>query len=221
MSTPLTKEGNCLCKILYCVHLKNITVGEGENNNITVSDDTDQAHEVMIIDSGHTFTHLREKFFEIFLKIVKKELNGKEGEKKGDYHKCFEKDGNVEKLKKISFGFNDTKIELKRENFFDDYTHTDSNGEKKHYMCLTVEGENEGYHQRLRNYGKSKEEKTPNILGSRAQMDFLVAFNLKKNINKVSFEDKIKHTEELSVRSEQEYMCIYAMPFGIRMLYCL
>ena len=203
LSTPLTDQGHSLCKTRYCVHLKSISVGEGENNKITISDDTHEAHKVMIIDSGHTFTHLSEHIFKTFLEIVEKELHGRKGKNVSFYDNCYEKDGKVEKLlKKISFEFQDIKIELKSENFLDDFSYKEPNKEEKHYVCLTVESQNKKYHQRLRNYGKSEEEKIPHILGSRAQMDFLVAFNFYKNINKVSFKDKIKHSEELSVLSE-------------------
>ncbi|CAI8586534.1 unnamed protein product [Vicia faba] len=71
-------------------------------------------------------------------------------------------------------------------------------GDPKTYVCLTIEGqnENEGYRKRLRSYGKSKGE--PQILGSRAQMDFTVAFDLGKGM-KVSFENHEKVPDSGSV----------------------
>jgi hypothetical protein len=189
-NTPLLPKNNGdddECDIRYCVHLKGISLKfEDENHEIL----TNTPNKTMIIDSGSTFTYLTSDIFKGFLGNITKKLNVEEPTSFENYYdNCFEKnDENKKKLEKISFEFSGTKIELKRENFLDDFTPPiESNEDQKHYICLTVQEE------KKRKY---------HILGSRAQMDFLVAFNLKGN-KLVSFDHlEDKHIEESLVLSE-------------------
>jgi hypothetical protein len=189
-NTPLLPKNNGdddECDIRYCVHLKGISLKfEDENHEIL----TNTPNKTMIIDSGSTFTYLTSDIFKDFLGNITKKLNVEEPTSFENYYdNCFEKnDENKKKLEKISFEFSGTKIELKRENFLDDFTPPiESNEDQKHYICLTVQEE------KKRKY---------HILGSRAQMDFLVAFNLKGN-KLVSFDHlEDKHIEESLVLSE-------------------
>lgn len=184
-STPLLDkddaEGDYCETRFYCVKLRSIYVKGGEE--IKVKEGTT---DVMIIDSGSTFTTLRGGMFESFLEQVKQQIGDKEEKPiSDDYMHCF-LNGSAEKLEKVSLGFERTtvepkdelKVELKRENIFDPVK--DKNG--KDYLCLTVQNFDEGK--------KKFDEKLPNvhILGSRAQMDFEVKFDVPNK--KVSF-DKV------------------------------
>lgn len=107
-------------------------------------------------------------------------------------------------MESLSFEFGSTTIELKRENFLDEYSVPDCNvGKEKTYVCLTVErAKNEGYYKRLRSYGVLKGK--PQILGSRAQMDFTVAFDLRKDRKmKVSFENH-ESVEKVSFENNEK-----------------
>ncbi|XP_045831930.1 probable aspartic protease At2g35615 [Trifolium pratense] len=196
-SLLLPKNKDDECGIRYCVQLEGVFL-KFEDENHEIKTDTD--HKVMIIDSGTTKTYLRLtcKKFEEFINKIKEKLNVELTKFEGYYENCFEKNDEnkkkLEKLEKISFKFSGTKIELKRENFLDDdFTPPPikSNGDQKKYICLTVERETKReYH----------------ILGSRAQMDFLVAFNVTEGNKIVSFDhlevEDNKHIEESLVLSE-------------------
>lgn len=201
-STPLLPKQDKyqMCHTRYCVQIKSICLKfkgkKCENHEIEVSEGDTENDNVIVIDSGTTFTYLKNNIFEKLLDKLKKKLKDESPRKLLFYENCFEKkDGNVEKLENISFKFDGTTIELKKENFFDEYSVPDCNGgDPKNYVCLTVEGQNKGYRKRLRSYGDSVGE--PQILGSRAQMDFTVAFDLEDDTNmKVSFENNEKNSD--------------------------
>lgn len=183
-STPLLDEkAEDYCKTrYYCVKLTSIYVkgrDKEEGKEITVKE-TGTA-EVMIIDSGSTFTSLRGEQFDKFLGHIKQEIgDGVKELENPDYEHCFEK-GSAEKLEKVSLVFEGTTVELKRENIFDHIVKKGEGEEKKDYLCLTVKKLDEG---------KMNGYVVPNvhILGSRAQMDFEVKFDVPNK--KVSF-DKV------------------------------
>lgn len=169
------KKAEDYCKTrYYCVNLTSIKV-DGRQG-ILVKDTA--TTEVMIIDSGSTFTSLRGELFKEFLKRVEQQIGDKEEKPiSDDYMHCFLK-GSADKLEKVSLGFEGTTVELKRENIFDHIVKKGEGEEKKDYLCLTVKKLDEG---------KMNGYVVPNvhILGSRAQMDFKVAFDVPKR--EVSF----------------------------------
>ncbi|KAJ1383739.1 Xylanase inhibitor, C-terminal [Sesbania bispinosa] len=145
----------------------------------------------MVIDSGSTFTCLADHdLFTEFLSKVEEKV-GKDSIETKYYDHCY-KEENAKGLEKISLQFGGEGeggkgIELKRENFFDVYKIEKENNIEE-YLCLTVvDGTKKKHEMRVRGRGKNNDEMV-HLLGSRAQMNFRVAFDITGEDHKVSFD---------------------------------
>ncbi|TKY56988.1 Aspartic proteinase CDR1 [Spatholobus suberectus] len=150
--TPLLTENDVAgCDKHYCVRLASIFLNGDTSEKINA----EHKNIIMFIDSGSTFTILNKTLFPEFIQKVKQITGEGSIELDRTFRHCFKQEVG-KKLEKVSFEFRRwTTINLKEVNFFHKREY-----QNEEYLCLmVVEG-----------------EKPQNLLGSRAQVDFKVAF---------------------------------------------